>query len=329
MHADPETIRACVERLRSGGLVAFPTETVYGLGAIATNEEAVRRVFALKGRPAQNPLIVHVDGEETARRYVRRWPERAQRLAEAFWPGPLTLVLDRSDLVPDLVTGGGETVGVRCPDHPLTLALLEAVGEGLVGPSANLSGGVSPTTAEHVRDAFGEDEVLTLDGGPCRAGIESTVLDLTTTPARVLRPGVIGRAQLAGALGERVEARAGGADGAVRSPGLLGPHYAPKARTRLFSTAEELEGLLRTPGAGGVVVIAHGAIGEQGGAQVLRLPAGAAGYASRIYAALREADAMRPGLIAVERPPIGAEDEAERAIWEAVLERLTRAADSG
>ncbi|MFI4898791.1 MAG: L-threonylcarbamoyladenylate synthase [Phycisphaerales bacterium JB059] len=329
MHADPETIRACVERLRAGGLVAFPTETVYGLGAIATDEDAVRRVFALKGRPSRNPLIVHVDGEETARRYVRHWPEEAHRLAAAFWPGPLTLVLPRSGVTPDVVTGGGETVGVRCPDHPLTLALLEALGEGLVGPSANASGGVSPTTAEHVRDAFGEDEVLTLDGGACRAGIESTVLDLTTRPARVLRPGVIGRAQLAGVLGEAVEAHEGEAEGDVRSPGLLGPHYAPRARTRLFTNDGELEALRVGLGAGRVVVIAHGKIAAPGGAQVLRLPSSAAGYAARLYASLREADAMGPDLIAVERPPNGAEDEGERAIWEAVLERLTRAADSG
>lgn len=332
MHADPEMIKACVDRLRSGGLVAFPTETVYGLGAIATNEDAVGRVYALKGRPSRNPLIVHVDGADSARRFVKDWPERAQRLTEAFWPGPLTLVLPKSDIVPDIVTGGGETVGVRCPDHPLTLALLEALGEGLVGPSANPSGGVSPTCAQHVHDAFDEDEVLVLDGGACRAGIESTVLDLTTTPPRVLRPGVLGGEQLGEALGEPVIAHDGALPEDVRSPGLLGPHYAPRARTRLFDSGSDLRSL-RAACPGLLVVLSPEEVDVDGEAQVLRLPTDAAGYAAGLYAALREADALDPELIAIRRPPFGAESaglsRADRAIWEGVLDRLSRAADSG
>ncbi len=335
MSAPTDRIDACVERLRRGALVAFPTETVYGLGAVATDERAVARVFSLKGRPAHNPLIVHVDSPEMARAYVAHWPERAQRLASAFWPGALTLVLARSGSVPDLVTGGGETVGVRCPDHPLALALIGQLGEGLVGPSANPSGGVSPTTGAHVRASFSEDEVLVLDGGPCRAGIESTVLDLTRTPARVLRPGVIGSERIGAVLGEDVLASASAAGGEVRSPGLLGPHYAPNAPVRLFGDQTGLAELLRSC-PGGAVVLSRSAMDPGPDAQVLRLPSDAPGYAAALYSALREADALAPALIAVERPPDagggggrgGAESAQDRAIWAAVLDRLTRATKS-
>ena len=328
MQADPQRIDACVQRLRSGGLVAFPTETVYGLGAIATDEAAVGRVYALKGRPSSNPLIVHVDGAESARRYVAHWPERAQRLSEAFWPGPLTLVLPKAPVVPGVVTGGGETVGVRCPDHPLTLALLETLGEGLVGPSANPSGGVSPTCAQHVRDAFSEAQVMVLDGGACRAGIESTVLDLTTTPARVLRPGVLGAERLSEVLGEPVEGPGGEVgDGEVRSPGVLGPHYAPRARTCLYETGEELAAL-RASCRGLLVVLSPVEERVAGEAHVLRLPEDAGGYAARLYAALREGDALGAAMIAVRRPPFREGSPEDRAIWEGVLDRLSRAADS-
>ncbi len=330
--ADPDRVERCAARIREGGLVAFPTETVYGLGADAFNEDAVRRVFELKGRPAGNPLIVHVDGPEMAAGVVREWNGEARRLADAFWPGPLTIVLEKSDRVPGIVTGGGPTVGVRCPDHPVTLALIGACGAPLVGPSANPSGRVSPTTADHVRESFDASDVLTLDGGACRAGIESTVLDLTTVPARVLRPGVIGAERIAAVLGREVVVgrdpdRA--PDAPARAPGILGPHYAPGSPVHLVSTRADLERLVAGLGPG-VIAIGRAGSGLGGrGVRAIELPSEAAGFAAGLYAALREADSGAPPAIAVQRPPTSAESPEELAIWAAVLERLTRAADAG
>ncbi len=330
--ADPERIAACARRLGEGGVVAFPTETVYGLGADAFNEDAVRRVFELKGRPAGNPLIVHVDSAEMATTVVLEWTDEAQRLADAFWPGPLTLVLEKSDAVPGVVTGGGPTVGVRCPDHPITLALIGACGVPLVGPSANPSGRVSPTTADHVREAFDPGDVMTLDGGACRAGIESTVLDLTSTPARVLRPGVVGADRIAAVLGREVVVardpdRRG--DAPARAPGILGPHYAPGARVYLVSTRGELDRVVEGLGPGVIALVIEGSGMGGRGVRAIELPTDAPRYAARMYAALREADAGAPPAIAVQRPPADAGSPEERAIWAAVLERLTRAADAG
>jgi L-threonylcarbamoyladenylate synthase len=310
MTAGPEEIAEAVARLRAGGIVAFPTETVYGLGADALDAAAVERVFGLKGRPATNPLIVHVSGEAMAQE-VGEWSEDAQRLSAAFWPGPLTILLPRRARVPKIVTAGLETVGVRCPDHPITLALLEAFGGPLVGPSANRSGRVSPTRADHVRAAFSGRDVFVLDGGPCRGGIESTVLMLGE-PARVVRPGLVSAEELGIVLGrEVVAADVEAAEGeAAVSPGLQGMHYAPEARAVVF------EG--EAP-AGDVVVLAvsSGGFGER---RVIRMPSEAGGYAARLYAALREADAMRPEVIAIEAPP------REGAVWEAVWDRIRRAA---
>lgn len=315
MSAGPEEIAAAVQRLRRGGAVAFPTETVYGLGADAMNAAAVARVFALKGRPPTNPLIVHVSGEAMARTVAAAWPEEAGRLAAAFWPGPLTLVLPRGPDVPEAVTAGGITVAVRCPDHPLTLALLEALGCPLVGPSANPSGRTSPTTAAHVREAFSEEDVYVLDGGPCRGGIESTVL-LIEDPARILRPGLIGAEELAIVLGRPVEpASAGGLEvGPAMSPGVHGSHYAPRAPAVIFLESPPMAD-------GPVVVIALGAGrgGVESSSARIQMPSDARGYAARLYAALREADAMSPHLIAIEAPP------TDGPIWAAVWDRLRRA----
>src|SRR5688500_47215 len=192
-----ELIERAASLLRRGGLVAFPTETVYGLGADATNAAAIRRVFQVKGRPATNPLIVHVADESVARRYAREWPTAASKLAAEFWPGPLTLVLSKQPSIVLEVTAGLDTVGLRAPDHPLALELLRAFDGPVAGPSANRSSHVSPTTARHVRDEFPDDEIdLILDGGPCKVGIESTVLDLTSDPPRILRPGAVTREQI-------------------------------------------------------------------------------------------------------------------------------------
>jgi L-threonylcarbamoyladenylate synthase len=312
MTAGPEEIAEAVERLRRGGLVAFPTETVYGLGADAFNAKAVARVYTQKGRPPANPLIVHVSGEEMARTVVAAWPPEATRLAEVFWPGPLTLVLRKSDQIPEMVTAGGATVGVRCPDHPITLALLEAFGGPLVGPSANPSGRVSPTRASHVREAFPEPEVFVLDGGPSRGGIESTVLLLEGEP-RVLRPGLVSAEEIAGVLGRHVAGpRPEAGEGPAQSPGLQALHYAPRSRAVI------VDGHL-PPAPARSVLITHRTDRLDWPAVRIDMPGDAHGYASRLYEALRTADESGPELIAIDAPP------RDGAVWEAIWDRLRRA----
>ncbi|MBX3390282.1 MAG: threonylcarbamoyl-AMP synthase [Phycisphaeraceae bacterium] len=353
MDGSPEQIAQAVERLRSGGLVAFPTETVYGLGADAFSEEAVRKVFAAKGRPAHNPLIVHVSGEEMAKSVAAEWPEDAKKLARKFWPGPLSIVVPKVSTLPDVVTGSGPNVAVRCPAHPLTLALLEAFGSGLVGPSANISGFVSPTTAAHVRDAFDERDVLVLDGGSCTGGIESTVVSVVGGSARVLRSGLIDAALIGEVLGRNVECADSGvirasptASTPAEAPGQLGSHYAPRTKA-IMVDADEVEKVVN--GVRGVcVVMTHQSEADSPfpeplpsgerlqksptpkpppsgrgiqRAHVLRMPADARGYARRLYAALREADALHGELIVIVTPP----DESKNPVWRAVRDRLKRA----
>lgn len=323
MHASPEDIALAIALLRCGRLVAFPTETVYGLGAEALNAEAVRGVFRAKGRPAENPLIVHVVDEAMARRVCASWAPAASMLAGRFWPGPLTLVLPKAPCVPDEVTAGGPTVAVRCPSHPLTLALIETLGSPLVGPSANRSGAVSPTCAEHVRESFSEDEVFVLDGGPCVGGIESTVLDLTTDPPRVLRPGLVTGEQLAEVLGGPVES--GGAvfagGGPARSPGMMRSHYAPRAPVRVIGP-EELAGALDEHAGSAAVVLACGPSPVAPPHTCIGMPREPGPYAARLYAALREADNASPAVILVVRPWSGAEPGG---LWRAIADRLGRA----
>jgi L-threonylcarbamoyladenylate synthase len=324
MTGGPEELAVAVARLRAGGVVAFPTETVYGLGADAFNERAVARIYALKGRPAHNPLIVHVADEDSARRVTAVWPEDASRLARRFWPGPLTLVLPRSPRLPAIVTAGGPNVGVRCPDHHLTLALLAAFGGPLVGPSANPSGGVSPTTAPHVAAAFAPEDVYALDGGPCRGGIESTVLTLAEPEPRILRAGLISSTDLADALGRRVEPFRGVAhdgSGPAPAPGMLTAHYAPRARMILFR-ADQWPDVL-TGATGPVVVLTCESRVIPPPHSAITMPRDAPAYAARLYAALREADERAPSFIAVESPPVRPPDNE---LWEAVMDRLRRAA---
>lgn len=341
-------IAGAVSRLRAGGLVAFPTETVYGLGADARSDAAVARVFSVKRRPPANPLIVHTADEAGARELAAGWSEQAAALARAFWPGPLTLVLPRrAGAVADAAAAGGPTVALRVPDHPVALALLRAFGGPLVGPSANPSGYVSPTRAEHVRAHFDADEVLTLDGGPCRAGIESTVVWLCGTGRpRVLRSGVIGPGQIAAALGAPVDAMStepggghGGATGAaahdggfgggfgggpVASPGLIGPHYRPLARVVLADSAAEAEGLLASAAGPGLLLSPPGVPQRVSPPHAsLAMPADASAYAAELYAALREADDFGATVVVVCRPPRGG---VEEPVWAAVAERLSRAA---
>ena len=330
MSAGPEEIALAIARLRGGGLVAFPTETVYGLGARALDEAAVAKVFAAKGRPDFNPLIVHVSSEEMAKRVASEWPDHAAALARAFWPGPLSIVVPRGSNVPANVVAGGPTVAVRAPAHPLTLALIDALDEPLVGPSANLSGRVSPTTAAHVRESFSEEEVFVLDGGPCSRGIESTVVDVSDGRVRVLRKGLITEAEilaaLAGEIASDVPGRSTPGSEAdtepLRSPGMLSVHYAPTTRCMLVASES-----LRAHAQGKVVAIVHSDVQLE--CVTLRLGSSPESYAAAMYAALRDADAMKPDLIAIEHPPRG-RSARETELWEAILDRLSRAcADRG
>jgi L-threonylcarbamoyladenylate synthase len=316
---DVATIRRAVEALRAGRLVVFPTETVYGLGADALNEQAVQRVFDLKGRPRNNPMIVHVADEAMAKRVADEWPARASVLAARFWPGPLTLVLEKSGAVPDLVTAGHRTVGVRCPDHPVALALLRAFGGPIVGPSANPSGRVSPTRAEHVRGVFAGEEPMILDGGPCRSGIESTVLSLVHDPPRILRPGAVSREEIGGDAQLASPGMEAGEESGMLAPGRLASHYAPVAPVVLFDPGDWDRVIGQAPVR--TVVITHNParIAERG-LQFVRLPEGAASYAAHLYEALREADALEPELILIERP------EGQGGLWTAIQDRLARAA---
>jgi L-threonylcarbamoyladenylate synthase len=298
--------------LRAGGLVAFPTETVYGLGADALSEQAVRRIFKAKGRPGYNPLIVHVADAGQADR-VAVWNELAERLAARFWPGPLTLVLPRR-AVPDAVTGGGATVAVRQPAHLLAQALLAGVGVPLAAPSANRSGRLSPTTADHVlADLDGHIDAV-LDGGPTTAGIESTVLDLSSATPRLLRPGPILPADLEALVGP-IERGQAPTVGAMPSPGMLERHYAPRTPLMLASD----DGAALVPSLSGRIGLLTHHDAAVPAAAVERLPADAKGYAAGMYAALHRLDRLGLTRIVVAALPDGEE-------WLAVRDRLRRAA---
>ena len=296
-------IQAAARLLREGRLVAFPTETVYGLGTNALDAAAVARIFAVKGRPATSPLIVHVDSIAMARGLAREWPDAAQALADVFWPGPLTLVVARAPSIPDIVTAGLDTVGLRMPSHAVALELIRAAGVPVAAPSANRFGELSPTTAEHVRRSLGDAVDYVLDGGTTEVGIESTVLSVAGPPL-LLRPGMISRTDIERLIGP-VE-MAGEIAGPHPSPGMHARHYAP--RTRL---------VLGPPpaGRGAYLWIAAPATA----ARELRMPADAGAYAARLYAILHELDEQGWEWIAVEMPP----DTPE---WAGVRDRLRRAA---
>ena len=239
-------VQQASELLRRGRVVALPTETVYGLAANAFDEKAVAQIFEIKGRPSHNPIIVHVASPEMARDCVVRWPELAERLGRAFWPGPLTLVLERSSKIPAIVTAGGATVGVRWPSHPLMQAVIRECGFPLAAPSANLSNQLSPTNATHVLNSLGDKIPLIVDGGQSQVGIESTVLDLTVSPPRVLRPGMIHEESLIAVTGE-LDSREATRGGVVKSPGMLRKHYAPNVKLviRSWRDDEDLRAQLR------------------------------------------------------------------------------------
>ncbi|MFL5613432.1 MAG: L-threonylcarbamoyladenylate synthase [Gemmatimonadaceae bacterium] len=307
--------------LRRGGLVAFPTETVYGLGAHALDAAAVAGIFAAKGRPSYNPLIVHVLDESAARALAIEWPEIASRLARAFWPGPLTLVLRKQDIVPDNVTAGLGSVALRVPSHPVALALLRAADVPVAAPSANRSTELSPTTAQHVARSLGDRVDLVLDGGPTTVGIESTVVDLRGPRPMILRPGLIGARELepvVGRLGTKNETHG---EAPRASPGMLDRHYAPRARLVLFDMADADRAAteVRRLRADGTIVGAIVMRAElPGGTDVVRMPRDPGGYAQRLYAALHEVDDRGAGVVFVERVPNG-------DAWNGVRDRLERA----
>jgi L-threonylcarbamoyladenylate synthase len=320
-------IERAVGLLRAGELVAFPTETVYGLGADAANPAAVAKIFAAKGRPQDHPLIVHLPDAAQLDAWARDVPEAARRLAAAFWPGPLTLILRRRPGVSDAITGGQDTVGLRVPNHPLALELLRAFGGGLAAPSANRFGRISPTTAQHVRDELGAAVAMVLDGGACAVGIESTILDLSGPAERgpaILRPGMIGAEAIAAVLGAMPAAGTKPGADAPRVSGSLDSHYAPATPLELVSSD-------------GLVFAVRNAIVKGERTAFLasmeqpihhdliawRLaPAEPQAFARALYASLRELDALGCARMVVQQPP-------QTAPWLPVLDRLRRAAAGG
>ena len=314
-----QSIESAVAVLRRGGLVAFPTETVYGLGADATNRDAVGRIFAAKGRPPTNPLIVHVADAATARRFAQTWPLAASQLAERFWPGPLTLVLPKTPDIVDEVTAGLPTVGLRVPDHPLALELLRTFGGPVAAPSANRSNRVSPTTADHVRDELGDAVDLVLDGGPCAVGIESTVLDLSGDKPTILRPGSVSRQQIEHVVGTvEVAAPVDAPATAAPSPGRQPVHYAPQTPAVRFETPQRDLILPETDGQpNGILVLSPLKVFKKWGS-IIAMPNDPPEYARRLYAVLRELDGMGLHTIYIEVPP----DVPE---WSALRDRVVRA----
>ena len=304
------TIAEAVAILRGGGLLAIPTETVYGLAADARDADAVARIFALKGRPADHPLIVHIASADRLDDWAVTIPEAAHKLAAAFWPGPLTLILKKHVDLPDAVTGGQDTVGLWSPDHPLTLSLLRAFGGGLAAPSANRFGRISPTSAAHVRDEFGDAAPPILDGGPCSVGIESTIVDLSQNPPRILREGHIRREQLLPFL---PDLQSGLVTASPRVSGSIDAHYAPRTPMRMLEREHLIETATDDPR---YVLLALDVLPAD--TRGLSLPAQAEAYAHGLYAALRELDSRDAAYILIEQPPSGPD-------WLAVNDRITRA----
>lgn len=297
-----QEIQKAAQIIQSGGLVVFPTETVYGLGANALDAAAVRKIFALKGRPMTSPLIVHVVSVDQARELSAEWSEEADQLARQYWPGPLTLVVPKKAAIPDEVTAGLPTVGLRMPRHPVAVQLLRAAGVPIAAPSANRFTQLSPTTAEHVREAFGDETPFLLDGGPCEVGLESTVVAVTNDGLEVLRPGM--------ALVEDAVASNEPTETAHRSPGQHKKHYSPRTRVLLVK-----RGHLPEQGRGAYLWLQQ----EAHAVETIRMPEQSEAYASQLYGLLHDLDRRGFDWIAVELPP----DTRE---WAAIRDRLTRAA---
>ena len=318
---DAEALVRAAETLRRGGLVAFPTETVYGLGAHALDPAAVARIYAAKGRPGYNPLIVHVADAEAARALAGAWPAEAEALAAVFWPGPLTLVLPKNDSVPDSVTAGLPSVALRVPAHPVAHALLRAAGLPVAAPSANRSTEVSPTTAQHVVRSLGDRVDVVLDGGPCPVGIESTVLSLAGPVPTLLRPGTISVDDLWPVIGEvAMPSAAPDATAARPSPGMMDRHYAPRAELRLFNApGEVVSDAAFDPTAALVLPTGVHRADLPPSIDVMEMPAEPAAYAARLYSMLHELDESGFRRVWVQQPP-------DAPAWAGVRDRLRRAA---
>jgi len=308
--SEASEIRRAATLIRAGELVAFPTETVYGLGANALDPAAVEKIYAAKRRPPSSPLIVHVDSIEMARSLTREWPEKAELLARRFWPGPLTLVLPKQPHVPDRLTAGLDTVGIRMPANPIALELIREAGLPLAAPSANRFTELSPTTAEHVRTGLGDRVAMILDGGRTTVGIESSVLSLAGSGAVLLRPGMISRADIEQVIGPIEIARSPAGD-AHPGPGMHARHYSPRTLLVLVEG-----GRLPSSGRGAYLWMECRADAERS----IRMPGEPGAYASLLYEVLHDADAQGWDWIAVEQPPT---DPA----WDAIRDRLERAAN--
>lgn len=318
--ADSAAIARAAQLLKQGRLVAFPTETVYGLGADASNAEAVARIFAAKGRPSDHPLIVHIAGAEAMADWAAFVPEAATRLAARFWPGPLALVLKKQPWVPLAVTGGQDTVALRVPNHPVALSLLRAFGGGVAAPSANRFCRISPTLAEHVADELGDAVDMILDGGACQVGVESTIVDLSGERPRLLRPGQITLSALEAVLHTELLTPQAASQSELRAPGMMAVHYAP-ATTALLCPADRLLEQIHKLTADGkkTGVLAYRAeIAEAPQVRVIRMPEQADDYAQALYASLRELDQLQLDIILVEQPP-------RTEAWRAINDRLGKA----
>jgi L-threonylcarbamoyladenylate synthase len=318
-------VHDAAQRIARGDVVAFPTETVYGLGARADDDAAVAKVFAMKGRPVDHPLIVHVADVQGVAAFAADLPDAAQRLMQACWPGPVTLILKRRDGIANAAAAGQGTIGLRCPSHAVAQALLReaaALGvPGIAGPSANRFGHVSPTSAEHVADEFGDGDFAILDGGACEVGIESAIVDFSRARPALLRPGARSLDELRRAAGVWIDASPG--DDAPRAAGTLDAHYAPKAKLRLMDTkmlASAIE-VIAGVGVPGLAVYSRSLRIPARGLVVRRMPDAASAAAHELYAVLRELDASGATLIWVEQPP-------DDAAWDGVRDRLQRAASS-
>lgn len=321
--ATADAIARAADLLRQGRLVAFPTETVYGLGADASNPDAVAGIFKAKGRPATHPLIVHIGDVANLYDWADTVPEAALKLAERFWPGPLAMILPKKPEVPLAVTGGQQTVGLRMPNHPVALALLKSFGGGIAAPSANRFCRISPTQALHVSEELGDSVDMILDGGPCQVGVESTIIDLSGSRPRLLRPGHISRQEIEAVLQTELvvpSASAPEISEQIRAPGMMAVHYAPTTPA-MRCPSEQLPDRIRQLIADGkkIGLLSYRLdIAETGQLHVLRLPKQAADYAQSLYAALRDLDNLQLDMILIEQPP-------QTEAWRAINDRLGKA----
>lgn len=320
--ADEKNIARAAALLKQGRLVAFPTETVYGLGADASNPEAIKRIFEAKGRPSDHPLIVHIPHADHLANWARNIPDDAKRLTAKFWPGPLALILNKKPEVPMEVTGGQQTVAIRMPNHPVALRLLNAFGGGVAAPSANRYCRISPTQAQHVEDELGDAVDLILDGGACQVGVESTIVDFSTDKPVLLRPGQISQQTIEAFL--QVELMTHRSDSSVRAPGMMAVHYAPMTLTLLCKAGDldqiVLDNIKHHKSVG--VIAYKQRINTQAAIQIITMPQQADAYAQQIYAALRELDRLNLDIILVEQPPVS-------DAWSAINDRLAKATRPG